>query len=308
MTRLLWLPQILRVAGLTVHEVDGWRERGSSDYDPRGVICHATAGSSTSTDAGEIGVLLNGSTSAPPPIAQLYLSRTGTWHVVASGRCNHAKVGWDGPLKGYGNTHLLGIEAQNDNRGQAWPAVQLDAYQRGVAAICKHMGWTAARNVAAHREHQPGAKTDPAGIDMKTFRSRVTAILAGEDDDMTTPDQFLAILKDPSVAAEMRRLAVSYTGGGIPAGKNVLNVWNDTLATVKALGEVIARESSSPAEVRALLAELPKPDPFDVDQLADDVAARVLAGLPTSDGPVSREDLVAAIRTVLASLAAAPQG
>ncbi|MEU4591843.1 peptidoglycan recognition protein family protein [Micromonospora aurantiaca (nom. illeg.)] len=182
-SRLLWLPQVLRAAGLTAHEVDGWRTRGSSTYDPRGVICHATAGSSTSTDAGEIRVLLEGSTSAPPPIAQLYLSRSGAFHVVASGRCNHALQGWGGNLKGYGNTNLIGIEAQNDNRGQPWPAVQLDAYQRGVAAICKHMGWSA-NKVAAHREHQPGAKSDPSGIDMTAFRARVTAILAGKDDDM----------------------------------------------------------------------------------------------------------------------------
>ncbi|MEU0081356.1 N-acetylmuramoyl-L-alanine amidase [Micromonospora tulbaghiae] len=222
-SRLLWLPQVLRAAGLTVHEVDGrehdgetWRTRGSSTYDPRGIICHATAGSATSTDAGEIRVLLKGSTSAPPPIAQLYLSRSGAWHVVASGRCNHALQGWGGPLKGYGNTNLIGIEAQNDNRGQPWPDVQLDAYQRGVAAICKHMGWKAGR-VAAHREHQPGAKSDPSGIDMDQFRARVTAILAGGDDMANFTDKHAAVLEQlgkllPDLAAQ-----TAYTDGRMEA-------------------------------------------------------------------------------------------
>ena len=55
-----------------------------------------TGGSANSTDSGEIGVLLNGSNTAPPPIAQLYLSRTGVFHVVASGLCFHALTGWGG--------------------------------------------------------------------------------------------------------------------------------------------------------------------------------------------------------------------
>ncbi|WP_326564565.1 N-acetylmuramoyl-L-alanine amidase [Micromonospora peucetia] len=180
--RLLWLPEVLRAAGLTVHEVSGWRTRGSDSYTPRGLICHATAGSPKSTDAGEIRVLLEGSTSAPPPIAQLYLSRSGAWHVVASGRCNHARTGWGGPLEGLGNSSLIGVEAQNDNRGQAWPSAQLDAYQRGAAAICRRMGWGAG-TVAAHREHQPGAKSDPHGIDMTKFRARVAALLDGEQEE-----------------------------------------------------------------------------------------------------------------------------
>lgn len=189
MARLLWLPDVLHGAGLTVHLVDGWRERGSSTFTPKGLICHATAGSRTSTDAGEIRVLLEGSETAPAPIAQLYLGRNGHWHVVASGRCNHARTGWGGPLEGLGNTNLIGVEAANDNKGEPWPAVQVDAYQRGVAAICRRMGWTAGRNIAAHREHQPGAKTDPHGIDMKKFRTRVTALLNGEDDDMPTAEE-----------------------------------------------------------------------------------------------------------------------
>ncbi|MGJ3230075.1 peptidoglycan recognition protein family protein [Micromonospora aurantiaca (nom. illeg.)] len=286
-SRLLWLPQVLRAAGLTAHEVDGWRTRGSSTYDPRGVICHATAGSSTSTDAGEIRVLLEGSTSAPPPIAQLYLSRSGAFHVVASGRCNHALQGWGGNLKGYGNTTLIGIEAQNDNRGQDWPAVQLDAYQRGVAAICKHMGWKAGR-VAAHREHQPGAKSDPSGIDMDQFRARVTAILAGkDDDDMPSAEEIVAAL----LATDL-----NYTGSGsksLPLRTLLRNLhqqqhgpsfpdWQATkdTETIKAnlakLPAMISAEGTNPAELAEALAALIRSD--DVDEQV--IVAGVLAGLP----------------------------
>lgn len=175
MSRALWLPDALRGAGLNVHEVDGWRSRGSDSFDPYGVIVHATAGSRTSTDAGEIRVLLNGSNTAPPPIAQLYIGRNGHVHVVASGRCNHALTGQAGNLRGYGNSRLIGIEAANDNRGEPWPAVQYDAYLRTVAAICRQMHWGGGR-VSGHKEHQPGSKSDPT-FSMADFRNRVDAIL-----------------------------------------------------------------------------------------------------------------------------------
>ncbi|MEE6263742.1 peptidoglycan recognition protein family protein [Plantactinospora sonchi] len=182
--RLLWLPDVLRSAGLTVHEVGGWRGRGSTSFDPHGIICHETRGSRTSTDAGEIYVLLNGSATAPPPIAQLYLSRTGHWHVIASGRCNHVLVGWAGPFKGVGNSGLVGIEAQHA-LGEPWTDRQYDSYVRGVAAIRRRTGW----GVAGHKEHQPGGyghasvKTDPS-FNMDRFRRDVAALLSGEENTM----------------------------------------------------------------------------------------------------------------------------
>lgn len=186
--RITWLPDVLRDAGLTVHTYTGWQTRGSEQWGPlRGIVCHATAGSRSSTDAGEMRVLWEtGSTSAPVPISQLYLSRTGEWWVGATGRCNHVLVGTKGPHRGYGNASLIGIEAANDNRGEPWPAHMLDSYIRGVAAICRQMGWGADR-VVAHREHQSD-KSDPFGIDMAAFRAAVarhiTAAPSTEEDEV----------------------------------------------------------------------------------------------------------------------------
>lgn len=190
--RLTSLPEALRAAGLTVREVAGWRTRGSESWGPiRGITCHHTAGSRNSTDAGEISVLLNGSESAPPPIAQLYLSRSGEWHVVASGRCNHNLTGWGGPNAGYGNSNLVGIEAQHSGGTEPWTDAQYDSYVRGVAALCKHLGVPPTR-VAGHKEHQPGAKTDPT-FNMDNFRARVVAVASGEDtEDMPTVDEIWA--------------------------------------------------------------------------------------------------------------------
>jgi hypothetical protein len=178
MARALWLPSVLRSAGLTVHEQPGWQTRGGDTFDPRGVIVHATAGRLSIQD--DIRVLLTGSTSAPPPISQLFLARTGEWWVIASGRCNHALAGRAGNLAGLGNTNLLGIEAANDNRGEAWPDVQYQSYVRGVRAICGHKGWGTNR-ISGHKEHQPPPdKTDPT-FSMAAFRA---AVANPQEDDM----------------------------------------------------------------------------------------------------------------------------
>lgn len=187
MTRLLWLPQVLRAAGLTVVEVPGWERLGSSDWNPTGGIVHATADGAAANpvadardDAAAIAVIRNGRPGLPGPIANAYQARDGRWHAIASGRCNTALVGTAGPLKGLGNSRLLGIEHENDNRGEPWPSVQYESAVRGWAAICRRLGWPASR-LAGHKEHDPRRKSDPKGIDMGQFRARVAAILTGNN-------------------------------------------------------------------------------------------------------------------------------
>lgn len=184
MARLLWLAQVLREAGLTVHEVGGWKTRGKPLGSIQGITCHATAGSRNSTDSGELHTILHGSATAPPPIAQLYLSRTGHWHVVASGRCGHNGVGGAGPNKGFGNSSLLGVAAQHSNRpSEKWSARQYESYVRGVAALARRLDIPVSR-IAGHKEHQPApapprqasTRTDPT-FDMRRFREDVRAVL-----------------------------------------------------------------------------------------------------------------------------------
>lgn len=193
--RLTWLADALRAHGLRVVEVSGWKTRGSTDFDPIGMTWHATAGSRNATAQGEVNVILNGSTSAPPPIAQLMIWRDGTIYVCAAGRCNHNLTGWGGPNQGLGNSSLLGIEMANDNRGEPWPSAQLDAARRATAVIMKRLGANPMKRLAAHFEHQPGAKTDPLGVDMKKERPRVAILISEgipEGDDMPTVEEIWA--------------------------------------------------------------------------------------------------------------------
>lgn len=162
--RVTWLPETLRAAGLQVEEVDGWRGRGQELVRVDAVVCHATITGNHVPDRNVAGILVHGRPDLTGPLAQLGLDRSGRWWMVADGRCNHNGYGT------YGN-RTIGIEAFNDGV-EPWSAIQVDAWQLGVAAICSHANLPVSR-VLAHRETDPKRKQDPKGIDMDAFRAAV---------------------------------------------------------------------------------------------------------------------------------------
>lgn len=299
MARLLWLAQVLRDAGLAVHEVPGWKTRGGSLGAVRGITCHATAGSRESTDEDEIGVLLRGSSTAPPPIAQLYLSRTGHWHVVAAGRCNHNRVGWSGPNRGFGNSVLLGIEAQHSNRdSEQWTERQYASYVRGVAALARRLDIPVDR-IAGHKEHQPApapkgqksTKTDPT-FSMRRFRDDVSAALGGakigEDVEDMTPEQAKQLRDSHFVLAQ-----------GVPsptgAGRVPLHVWAAWMTgAVKALASAVSHIDE---ETRKQLQK----DLDEIGSQIDGVPGEVLAAVGAGD---TAEQIAARLRELLGDRAA----
>jgi N-acetyl-anhydromuramyl-L-alanine amidase AmpD len=183
---LTWLPDVLEQAGLKVALCEGWETRGRGEMGHIfGVICHHTAGGKQG-NMGSLKILRDGRPAAPGvkplagPLSQLGLGRDGTYYVIAAGRCNHAGEGfWKGLANG--NSNFIGIEAENTGRDDdfPWPAVQLEAYQRGVAAILKHIG-RSADFCCGHREYAlpAGRKSDPT-LDMNEFRIAVSNFMSG---------------------------------------------------------------------------------------------------------------------------------
>lgn len=182
-----WLADVLRAAGLTVHEAPGWRTRGKELRHIRGVVAHHTATGKNWTDARVVELLIEGRSDLPGPLSQLGLRRDGSYDLIAAGRANHNGYG------AWGND-CLGIEAYNDGKGEPWPAVQIDAYERGSAAILAHLG-KGAQDVQGHKEQDPKRKIDPAGIDMARFRTSVARLIAApvkpppSEEDTMTPAQ-----------------------------------------------------------------------------------------------------------------------
>lgn len=186
--KLTWLSTVLKNAGLKVAEVPGWMNRGHGDVGTiKGVICHHTAGPKTG-NMPSLDTIVKGTSRLSGPLAQLGLGRDGTFYVVAAGKCFHAGKGeWKGIRTG--NTSFIGIEAENTGTSAdlPWPAVQLDAYRRGVAAILTHIGQDESM-CCGHKEYAlpKGRKIDPTfdgnladHKDMDQFRAAVAAIMSG---------------------------------------------------------------------------------------------------------------------------------
>lgn len=174
--RLTWMADALRAAGCRVVECDGWKERGHGDVlNVVGVLCHHTAGP-PSGDAPSLVVVKSGRPGLDGPLAQLVLSRSGVFYVIAAGKCWHAGAGEYRGITA-GNSQFIGIEAENTGLpGDPWPKLQMDAYVLGVAALLKHLG-ARPEMCAGHKEYAPRRKIDPT-FDMNQFRARVAQEMA----------------------------------------------------------------------------------------------------------------------------------
>lgn len=206
---LTWLADVLRAAGCVVVERPDWQTRGRAEMGTvRGVLCHHTAGPA-SGNAPSLALVEHGRVDLPGPLSHLVLGRDGTFYVLAAGRCNHAGAGeWEGITAG--NTSFIGIEAENmGTAADPWPAEQVLAYARGVAAILRHIGAPAIM-CAGHKEYAlpKGRKIDPS-FDMDAFREQVAAFLA--DNDAPLPvvshvDPVHAMLRRGDKGASVREL------------------------------------------------------------------------------------------------------
>jgi hypothetical protein len=183
---LTWLPDVLLEAGLKVAKVDGWDLRGLGDMgEVFGVICHHTAGPK-GLNMPSLNTIINGRSDLRGPLAQLGLGRDGTFYVVAAGKCNHAGPGvWNGVTAG--NTHFIGIEAENTGLGDdlPWPDVQMQAYRHGVAAILRHVNRDA-EWCTGHKEFAlPHGRKDDPSFEMVEFRGFVSTIVGGSAPPLT---------------------------------------------------------------------------------------------------------------------------
>lgn len=183
MYSLLWLPQVLRDAGLEVLEHAGWQNRGHGDMGAvQGILCHHTCGPAHG-DLPDINVLVDGRPDLGGPLCNLGLGRSGKFYMIAAGKGWHAGKGnWRGVTDG--NAHLIGIEAENVGTNDAhghptdpWPEVQMDAYRRGCAAILSHVGANSGM-AAGHKEYAlPKGRKDDPNFDMEAFRAEIAKIM-----------------------------------------------------------------------------------------------------------------------------------
>lgn len=178
MFKLVWLGEVLRAASLKVIEKGDWKNRGHGDMqDIRGILCHHTGEAIDNNTDPVIDLLVKGRPDLSGPLSQLGLGQDGSYYLIAAGKASHAGKGAWKPMRlaDNGNSHLIGIEAENNGIGERWPDVQMNAYARGCAAMIRHLKLPV-EAVIAHKEYAPGRKSDP-NFDMAAFRKQVASFL-----------------------------------------------------------------------------------------------------------------------------------
>lgn len=187
--RITWVPDVLRRAGLTVVEHDGWKRRGLSEsrpFTPRAVVIHHDASAKGDSPGVPDYMIRNFSTSA----AQLWVSRAGAWHIIASGRAPHAGTVLPGMPD---NETSIGVETDHTT-GEDWPDALLWSLRLGTASILAVLGG-GAEALHFHKTicSPPGRKVDPAGLDLADERRRVARLINPEDDVPLTEADHKAI-------------------------------------------------------------------------------------------------------------------
>jgi hypothetical protein len=165
---LLWLPNVLRQAGLEVVEYEGWqtRSRSSGGYLPDGplaVFWHHTA--SRATPGSDARWMCYNSPSRP--IANLMVPDDGTIWVLAAGCTNTNGKGQRMTFsrgvvpQDAANTRVVGVEICNDGVGELYSQHQIDVAFAASNAINGYVT-NQARDVATHHSYARERKIDPA--------------------------------------------------------------------------------------------------------------------------------------------------
>lgn len=175
MTYYTGLARVARKTGYPVVETEGWKTRGQGQMGAiTTIVAHHTAGPKAG-NAPSLGVVTHGRAGLRGALAHYVLGRDGTIYVVAAGLTWHA-----GKVRktSYGNTHAIGIEAENTGLGESWSTAQLDSYVKLCRALVDEFKLSP-NDVRGHKEvcSPVGRKPDPnfssIGLSMDEFRAAV---------------------------------------------------------------------------------------------------------------------------------------
>lgn len=166
--------EVARRTGYPVVEAWSGHNKGEMGtvYGP--MLHHTGTLASTPGDYPTLRVVRDGRTGLENSLCMFGLGKSGTIYLINNKISWHAGAGsWNGVTDG--NGHFAGIEAEGPG---TWSPAQLDSYQRLCASILMETG----RGIEWMPTHAQwalprGRKTDPTGIDMNLFRSKVQAAI-----------------------------------------------------------------------------------------------------------------------------------
>lgn len=204
----------IRAKGVRVVEVDGWKTRGSTTYEPLLALWHHTAGAAGGA-VPSLATCIYGRPGLPGPLCQTMQSRepdgNDVAYVIAAGRANHSGVGiWRGIS---GNSKAFGLEVEHTGTS-VQPERRHEITARILAAGLEG-GSRDARNCCRHAEYAtpPGRKIDFAVAafpwNAEGMRDRVAYWIGRTEEDDVTPQQ-MDELVERSARRTMELLNAAY--------------------------------------------------------------------------------------------------
>jgi hypothetical protein len=225
------IAQRLRDMGLRVIEVDGWQNRGSSSFTPRGSVDHHTAGPATG-NAPSLNTCIYGRPDLAGPLCNVLQARDNAMYVIAAGRANHAgSGGWNGLS---GNSSVYGIERENvGTSAEPWRPDQTEAAAKAHAALIR--GKASAEMVCRHQEWT-SRKIDTHDINGNDFRAKVAFYLGGGSPTVGDSEMFCLVQPDDG------RGVYRFNGAGMIGVPNPTMLGGDQiiLATLGLPNQVLA--------------------------------------------------------------------
>lgn len=187
--RALWLPDVLRAAGLPVEVVPEFRYAGKEPERWLAMVDHHTASNRNSGPRPALGIVRNGRPDVPGPLCNLLLDRRGIHVCIASGAANHPGVSYlplNGGISSGVKYWALGREIELDGIGEPFPTdgPQHEAMVVGNAAICTYLGIDPGTGLWDHKSicRPVGRKIDVRPYDLAAGRTAVARRMTG-----TTP-------------------------------------------------------------------------------------------------------------------------
>lgn len=241
----------IRAKGVRVVEVDGWKTRGSTTYEPLLGLWHHTAGSPNGS-VPSLATCIFGRPDLAGPLCQVLQSREpdgrDVAYVIAAGKANHTGVGvWRGIS---GNSKAFGVEVEHVGTG-VQPGARHEITARIIAAGLEG-GSRDARNCCRHAEYAqpPGRKVDfniaasPWTADGMRARVGYWIGRTEEDFDMT-PEERQKLIDDIANASAIKAVAAIEKRLSTP--RTPMRTQHRELAKLGCDDALDAREDTSPS-------------------------------------------------------------
>lgn len=292
----------MRVPGVPF--VQGRNDYSDADGTKYGIAIH-----NTSNDAPAAGEASYATRRTDGISAHFYVDDR---EVIQSIDTKH-RTGHAGSRNGNENAVSVEITGTNSKSRQWWlDNVAWDKLAHTLAVVCEHYNIQPRRASVAEMKANPKVRafyshddmrrawggtthTDPGGnFPWDHLLAKVRQAMTGDqEDDMTPQDLLNAKIRNP------------ITGKDATVGTFLVSMNSEAYkARLTAEAALAAVKGVDDEGIKALIAQTATADAARDAELP----ARIREALPAGDGPVSREDLEAALRTVLGSVDNAPQG